>query len=97
MKPQKAPRENAVIQEGAEFFFNKSGDRTVAISLSGEKRFQFIRNDLIEHCRFWIARPICDADSHKSVASRKSAHNSRQNILSNMRGQRLDQSVSTAI
>ena len=91
------PRENAAIQKGTEFFFNKSGDWTVAIPLSGEERFEFIRYDLIEHCRFRIARSICDADSHESVASRKSAHDSRHNILSNMRGQRLDQSVSTAI
>ena len=96
MKPQKAPCENAAIQKGTELFFNKPGDRTVAIPLSGEERFQFIRNDLIEHCRFRIARSICEADSHKSVASRKSAHNSRLNILNNMRSQRLNKSVARA-
>ena len=97
MKPQKAPCENAAIQEGTEFFFNKSGDRTVAIPLSGEESFQLFGHDLIQDGRFRIARSICDADSHESVASGKSAHNSRHNILGNIRGQRLDQSVSTEI
>jgi hypothetical protein len=97
VKPHKAPRENAAIQEGTEFFFNKSGDWTVAIPLSGKERFQFIHNDLIEHCRFRIVRPISDADSHEGIASSKHPRNIRRNILNNMSSHRLDKSVSTPI
>ncbi len=86
VKPQKTPRENAAIQEGSELFFNESGDRPVALLLSAEESFQLFRDDLIQHCRFRIARAVCDADSHEGVASSTPARNARRNILSNMRG-----------
>ena len=96
MKPQKAPRENAAIQEGAEFFFNESGGRTVALLLSSEENFQLFGDDLIQNCRFRMAWEVCDGDSHEGIASSKHPRNARRNILSNMRSQRLDKSVSTA-
>ena len=68
VKPQKTPRENTASQKGTEFFFNKPEDRTVALLLSGEESFQLFRDDLIQHCRFRITRPVCDADSHEGVA-----------------------------
>jgi len=68
VKPQETPRENSAIQKGTEFFFNKSGNRTVALLLSGEESFQLFRDDLIQHCRFRIARPVPDIDSHEGIA-----------------------------
>ncbi len=64
VKPQKTPRANAAIQKGTEFFFNKPGDRTVALLLSGEYSLQLFGDGLIQDCRFRIARVIRDADSH---------------------------------
>jgi hypothetical protein len=67
VKPQKTPRENSAIQKGAKFSFNKSGNRTFALLLSGEESFQLFRDDLIQHRRFRIARPVRDVDSHEGV------------------------------
>ena len=68
MKAQETPRENSAIQEGPKFFFHKSRDGPAALLLSGEESFQLFRDDLIQHCRFRIARPVGDVDSHKGVA-----------------------------
>ena len=68
LKPQKAPRENAAIQKGTEFFFNKPGDRPVALLLSGEESLQLFGDGLIQDCRFRIARAIRDTDSHEGIA-----------------------------
>ena len=94
MKPQETPRENAAIQKGTEFLFNKSEDRPVALLLSGKECFQLSGDDLIQDCRFRIPRAVCDTDSHEGIASSKPARNPQRNILTNMRGRRLDKSVS---
>ena len=69
VKPQETPRENSAIQKRTEFFFNKSGNRTVALLLSDEERFKLFGDDLIQHCRFRTARPVPDVDSHEGVAA----------------------------
>jgi hypothetical protein len=88
VKPQKTARENSAIQETTEFFFNESRDRTVALLLSDEERFQFSGDDLIEHGRFGIARAVSDARSHEGVQSSKPAPKSRRHPLSNFRADR---------
>jgi len=46
-KAEKAPHENSAIQKSTEFFFDESGNRTVALLLPGEESFQLFRYDLI--------------------------------------------------
>ena len=93
VKAQKTPRENAAIQKGTEFFFDESGDRTVALLLSCEERFQFFGDNLVEHSPFRLAGPVCDADSHEGIGSCKPARQSRRRVLSNMCGQRVKRPV----
>ncbi len=68
VEPQETPRQNSAIPEGTKFFFHESRDRPVTLLLSGKESFQLFRDDLIQHCRFRIARLVRDVDSHEGVA-----------------------------
>jgi len=83
-KAQKTPSKNATVQEGTEFSFNESGNRPLALTLSGEECIQFFRDDLIQHRRFGSARAVCDASGHDGVASSNPASNSPPNIINDM-------------
>lgn len=50
--PQKSPRQDAAIEEGAEFPFDEPGDQTVALTLPGQKGFDMAGHHAIEYALF---------------------------------------------
>ena len=58
MKAQETSGQNSAIQKGTEFFFDKSRNGPVAFLLPAQKCFQLLGDDLIQHCRFRVARSV---------------------------------------
>ncbi len=58
MDSQKSPRQDAAVEEGAEFPFDEPRDQSVAIPLPGQKCFDLGRHHAIEYALFRTTRAV---------------------------------------
>ena len=68
MQAKEAMFRNSACQVVPELALNKLRNPPGALPLPAQKCFQLLGDDLIQHRRFRIARPVRRVDSHEGVA-----------------------------